>query len=95
MYGPGSLTYGSDALGGVIHFRTRDPRLSGNDDAAEIHAGATLRYATVNKEKTGQAYFEIGGSKFASLTSFSYSDFDDLRTGSNRDDRFPDRLCRP
>ncbi len=25
IYGPGSLTYGSDALGGVVHFRTKDP----------------------------------------------------------------------
>ena len=95
LYGPGSLTYGSDALGGVIHFRTRDPKLSDNGSRPEVHAGATLRYATVNMEKTGQAYFEIGGRRFASLTSFSYSDFDDLRTGSNRDDRFPDYGKRP
>ena len=87
LYGPGSLGYGSDALGGVIHFRTRDPALS---ESMDVMGGALLRYASANAEKTGNAYFEIRGRKLSSITSFAYSDFDDLRTGSKRDDRFPD-----
>ena len=30
LYGPGSTLYGSDALGGVVHMRTRNPQLSQN-----------------------------------------------------------------
>src|SRR5699024_1347879 len=28
LFGPGSVIYGSDALGGVMNFQTKDPRLS-------------------------------------------------------------------
>ena len=94
LYGPGSLEYGSDAIGGVMNFRTRNPRLS-TAGQNTVHGGAMIRYSTANKEMTGQADFEIGGKKLASLTSFSYSDFGDLRMGSRRDDRFPDYGKRP
>ncbi|MDX1479309.1 MAG: TonB-dependent receptor plug domain-containing protein, partial [Saprospiraceae bacterium] len=94
LYGPGSLGYGSDALGGVIHFRTKDPVLS-QSGATEVGGQALLRYATANDEKTGHVQFNIGGRKFSSLTSFAYSDFGDLRTGSKRDTRFPEFGTRP
>ena len=32
IFGPGSVIYGSDALGGVVHFRTRDPKVLFNFD---------------------------------------------------------------
>jgi len=32
IYGPGSLMYGSDALGGVVHFRSKDPVRSFDKD---------------------------------------------------------------
>jgi hemoglobin/transferrin/lactoferrin receptor protein len=95
LYGPGSIGYGSDALGGVIHFRTKDPELSFTEGKLAVNAGANLRYATANKEKAGQINFGIAGNRFGSLTSFSYSDYDDLRTGSKRDARFPDHGKRP
>ena len=28
LYGPGSLIYGSDAIGGVVHFRSKNPKLN-------------------------------------------------------------------
>ena len=31
LYGPGSAVYGSDAIGGVVHFHTKDPKLSEGD----------------------------------------------------------------
>jgi len=95
LYGPGSIGYGSDALGGVIHFRTKDPLLSFTEGELAVNGGASLRYATANKEKTGQINFGIAGNKFGSLTSFSYSDYSDLRTGNKRDDRYPNFGKRP
>ena len=51
MYGPSSTTYGSDALGGIIHLITKSPILSG--DKRFLTTGtAFTRYSTVNNEKT-------------------------------------------
>ncbi len=89
IYGPGSLLYGSDALGGVVHFRTKDPRLSlGGKNASSAYG--SLRYASANKEKSGHLHFNVGGRKLASLTSFSFSDFGDLSTGRRYNDKYPD-----
>lgn len=82
VYGPGSLIYGSDALGGVVHFYTKKPKFS-NTDKSLVKANAMLRYATVNNEKTAHFDINVGGKKFASLSSFSYSDFGDSKTGKN------------
>ncbi|HZV67941.1 MAG TPA: TonB-dependent receptor [Saprospiraceae bacterium] len=89
LYGPGSVMYGSDALGGVMHFMTKNPTFS-TDGTTAIHGSAFARYSTADAEKTGHVDLSIGGSKFGSLTSFTYSDFDDLIQGSQRSDDYPD-----
>ncbi len=80
-YGPGSVVYGSDALGGVVHFYTRNPHFS-TGDSLLTEVAAFTRYGSVASEKTGHLDVNIGGRRLASLTSFTYSDFGDLRTGS-------------
>lgn len=82
IFGPGSLIYGSDAIGGVMDFRTLQPRLSNSDDVL-VKGSALARYSTANTEKTGHIDFNIGLRKWAFLTSVSYSDFDDLEMGKN------------
>ncbi len=91
LYGPGSLIYGSDAIGGVVHFRSKNPRLN-FDEARDLNffGSAYTRYATANKEKSAHIDFNIGTDKFGSLTSLSFSDYSDLRTGSGRGKDFPD-----
>ena len=92
--GPGSLIYGSDALGGVVHFRTKDPRLKigekFKDQALLLSGDFYTRYSSANNEKTVHFDFNIGGERWASLTSVSYSDFGNLRTGNNRPEAYPD-----
>jgi len=83
IYGPSSVMYGSDALGGVIHFYTKKPLL-GVDGKMNLKVNSNLRYASANEEKTGHVDFNLGFNKFASLTSITYSDFDDLHTGNSR-----------
>ena len=83
LFGPGSTIYGSDALGGVISFVTRDPELSGGAKAS-IGGSAMARFSSANLEKTVQASLAIGLKKWGFLTYFSYSDFDDLRMGRNQ-----------
>ena len=82
IFGPGSLVYGSDAIGGVMDFHTLEPKLSSNDKM--LVKGSVLgRYSTANKEKTGHIDLNLGWKKFSILTSFSHSDFDDLKMGKN------------
>lgn len=90
IFGPGSVIYGSDALGGVMDFHTLKPKLS-NGDSLIFSGNAMARYASANFEKTGHVDFNIGLNKWAFTTGFSFSDFDDLRMGSNG----PDEYLRP
>jgi hemoglobin/transferrin/lactoferrin receptor protein len=83
LYGSASLMYGSDALGGVMHFISKDPQLSGGDDL-NITGSAYTRYSSPNNERTGHIDLNIGSKKVAWINSFTYSDFDDLRQGKNR-----------
>ncbi len=89
LFGPGSVMYGSDALGGVMDFHVKNPVLS-NTGLTEIHAGGFLRYSSSAHERTGHFDLHIGGKKIGAFTSISYTGFEDLRTGSHRTSRFPD-----
>jgi len=82
IFGPGSLIYGSDAIGGVMDFHTLEPRFS-NDKKTLVKGSVLGRYSTANKEKTGHADINLGWKKWSLLTSFSYSSFDDLKMGKN------------
>lgn len=84
LFGPSSTIYGSDALGGVIHFYTKNPLFAGDNEKQNVKVNAFTRYGGVNSELTGHADFNLGGKKFASLTSFTYSDFSDLTGGKNQ-----------
>ena len=90
IFGPGSVIYGSDALGGVMDFHTQKPAFSTQPGTAKFKGGSFLRYASANNEKTGHFHFNLGGQKVSWFSSFSFSDFDHLRTGNNRTDEFPD-----
>jgi hemoglobin/transferrin/lactoferrin receptor protein len=85
VFGPSSLMYGSDALGGVIHFYTQKPKPSKEN---AFNLSTYSRYSSANQEITNQLSFEIIEDKWATYTSVSYSDFDDLRMGSNRSHGF-------
>lgn len=83
VYGAGSVVYGSDALGGVMHFYTKNPTLSTNEKVA-FSSGAFARYASANQERTQNINFSIGTKKWGFLTNITYKEFGDLRAGTNR-----------
>ena len=87
ILGPGSVVYGSDAVGGVMNFYTKKPVFSFKQGTT-FSGNTTLRYATANKEKTAHFDFNIGAKKWAFLTSVTYSDFDNLRMGSHGPDDY-------
>ena len=80
LFGAGSLLYGSDALGGVVHFVTREPRLA-LGDTDRSGGNYFLRFSSANLEKTGHVDYNLGRKNWASQTSLSVSSFDDLRSG--------------
>ena len=85
VFGPSSVIYGSDALGGVIHYYTKTPKLS---EKTKVTSSFFNRYSSINNEITNNASLEIGNKKWASFTSISYSDFGDLKMGKNRSHGF-------
>jgi len=87
IFGPGSVIYGSDAIGGVMNFFTKEAQLS-SDDKLKFKANLVTRYATANDEKTDHVDLNFGWKKWALFSSFSFSDFGDLRQGRNGPDEF-------
>jgi len=82
IFGPGSLIYGSDAIGGVMDFHTLDARFS-KDKKIVVKGSVLGRYSTANKENTLHADINLGWKKWSLLSSLSYSKFDDLKMGKN------------
>ncbi len=82
LFGPGSVIYGSDAIGGVMGFNTLTPKLA-LDKKSEISGSAVSRYSSANNERTGHFDVNVGWKKFAMVSSFSYFNFDDLRMGTS------------
>jgi len=87
-YGPASTIFGSDALGGVVHMRTKTPELS-TTDRLFITGTAFGRYSSANKEKTGHFDVSIGGKQITWLQSYNFSDFEDTRMGDKYPDKYP------
>ena len=81
VFGPSSVIYGSDALGGVIHYYTKNPKTSEHN---QINGSVYSRYSSVNNEVTTEGNIEIQNKKWASYTSISRSNFGDLKMGNNR-----------
>ena len=81
LYGPASTVYGSDALGGAVCFYTKKPVFAAEGEKMKTTGNAFFRYGTVNQEKSAHADFSLGGQKLGSFTSFTFSDFGDLRMG--------------
>ena len=88
IFGPGSVIYGSDAIGGVMSFYTFEPILSHDSEKPIFKANALTRFSSANNEKTVHADLNLGYNKLASLTSISYSDYSDLKMGSNGPDDY-------
>jgi hemoglobin/transferrin/lactoferrin receptor protein len=85
IFGPSSVGYGSDALGGVVHFYTKTPKI--NNEKIWTLSGVSS-YNTVLNHNVNNFSAEFSGKKWASFTSFSYSDFGNIIMGSKRNHGF-------
>ena len=86
IYGPSSIKYGSDALGGVIHFYTKRPKLG----KEYWEANASTTFSTADNGLMLHADAIYGNQKFGSFTSISYGNFSDLSMGKVRTHGFND-----
>ncbi|MCT8339754.1 TonB-dependent receptor [Flavobacteriaceae bacterium TK19130] len=87
LFGPGSVIYGSDAIGGVMSFQTLTPQFS-LDDKPFISGNAVARFSSANNEKTGHFDVNVGWKKWAFVSSISSWDYDHLRQGSHGPDDY-------
>lgn len=88
VMGPGSVMYGSDALGGVMNFHTRNPKLSFQKDSMISNSTILTRYSSANQERTVHGYTNFGGEKWGALAGISASSFSHLRSGANRNNGY-------
>lgn len=82
LFGPGSVIYGSDAIGGVMSFQTLTPQLS-LEKTPWVSGMAKVRYSSANNEMTGHFNVNVGFEKWSFLTSISSFNYDNLRQGSH------------
>ncbi|MEO1449864.1 MAG: TonB-dependent receptor plug domain-containing protein, partial [Bacteroidota bacterium] len=85
LFGPGSVIYGSDALGGVMHLFTRKPQLR-TENQPRMQGQAALRGSSANGELSAHVDLNVGGTKWASLSSITATRFGNLRSGAWRPD---------
>lgn len=94
VLGPGSVIYGSDALGGVMDFHTKSLHYS-EDGELNVEGSFMGRYSSAGNEQTAHGDLKLSWNKLASYTSFSTSSFGDLRAGAIRPDGYSDFGKRP
>lgn len=87
IFGPGSVIYGSDAIGGVMNFYTKTPRFS-YTDSLTFSGNVNYRFSSANTENTTHVDFNLGHQTWASHTSFSYNNFGDLTMGNHGRDSY-------
>ena len=92
IHGPGSLLYGSDAMGGVIHFRSKDPKLLFDTNSKKDYIVETnwhTRYSTANQEQSYHLDLNYGAKKWGWIMSGSFNKYGDLKAGSKRPAEYP------
>jgi len=78
LFGPGSVMYGSDAIGGVMAFQTLDPSFSSQNKWSGTFSS---RFGSANTEFTGHAHVAFESKKWAFLTSLTRFNYGDLKMG--------------
>ncbi len=94
LFGPGSVIYGSDAIGGVMSFQTKKPQLSTTDKLL-VRSGAYIRAFSAGAGFAANAQVNVGSKRLASFTSVSFASFGDLRQGSKRNEAIGNLGYRP
>lgn len=81
--GPGSVLYGSDALGGVINAVTIKPGDRRFKKGAGVNGRAFAKFGSANMEKTGHLLLDVGYDWFGANAVVTYKNFEDLKGGGS------------
>ena len=81
IFGSSSVGYGSDAMGGVIHYYTKTPILK---DSEKIKSSFSSNYSSANQAVSNNFTTNYSKENWGSLTSISISKFGDIKMGKNR-----------
>ncbi|MCZ4696374.1 TonB-dependent receptor [Ancylomarina euxinus] len=87
VLGPGSVIYGSDAIGGVMDFHTIKPKLS-TDSSLNFQLNHKTKYASANHELGLHTRYFVGNNKWSYAGNISHSDYSDLKMGKNGSNQY-------
>ena len=89
--GTGSVQYGTDALGGVIHVLSKEPLLkrSNDDGIKKISATAIVKFMSGNMEQTSRAEMNYSSKGFAAIVGATGRDFGDMIGGDTTGKQSP------
>ncbi|MFN2439729.1 MAG: TonB-dependent receptor plug domain-containing protein, partial [Chitinophagaceae bacterium] len=85
--GMGSVQYGTDALGGVIHVMSKEPFFSTNKST--WYGKAIAKYMSGDMEKTARGELNYASKKIAFTGGVTYRDFGDLIGGDTSGKQTP------
>ena len=88
QFGPGSVIYGSDAIGGVMNFTTKLAKYSPDSTRSFVKTKLFTRYSSASNESTSHLGFNYGRKKWAFFTGATFSRFGDLKTGKYGNNSF-------
>ena len=99
LNGASSVVYGSDAMGGVVSYVTKNPQLAGDIDVminfnekpkkVRQNGSAFTIYNTGNDGFTGHFDMNLGLENIASFTSFTLNDCGDMVAGTKNSSTLP------
>lgn len=79
LRGPGSVQYGTDAIGGTIYLRSGEPQFSEN--AVRLGGEVYGKWMSHQMEKTGRAQLHLSTRKLAVMAGITRKDFGNLVAG--------------
>ncbi|MGB0915168.1 MAG: TonB-dependent receptor [Crocinitomicaceae bacterium] len=88
LFGPGAVMYGSDAIGGVMDFRSKAAHLSADSLGPNVKTNLFTRYSSASNESTSHLDFNYGGQKWAFMTAATFSRYGDLTAGTYGSEAF-------
>ncbi len=88
LYGPSSVAYGSDVLGGAISLQTKTPEFS-TSNTTQFSGQASGGYHQSNHGANAHLEAHISQEKWATLISVSSQHLGDLRSGRKRNPFLP------
>jgi len=81
IFGSSSVGYGSDAMGGVIHYYTKNPILKNSE---KISSSFTSNFNSANNSVSNNFNTNYSSDNWGSITSISISKYGDIKMGKKR-----------